>query len=60
LEIALSIIETPDSPHLVIVGNPGIGKTYFGNVLLLHLARHGSTVVYESEKAKCRYLFPAD
>jgi hypothetical protein len=45
---------------LVILGNPGIGKTYFGYVLLLHFARLGSTVVYESGKAKCRYLFSAD
>jgi hypothetical protein len=31
----------------------GIGKTYFGYVLLLHYARLGSTVVYiESGKAK--------
>ena len=60
LATALSIIETPGTPHLVILGNPGIGKTYFGYVLLLHLARLGSTVVYESGKAKCRYLFSAD
>jgi hypothetical protein len=45
---------------LVILGNPGIGKTYFGYVLLLHLARIGSTVVYESGKANRRYLFSAD
>ena len=57
LATALSIIETPGTPHLVILGNPGIGKTYFGYVLLLYLARLGSTVVYESGKAKCRYLF---
>jgi hypothetical protein len=60
LATALSIIETPGTPHLVILGNPGIGKTYFGYVILLYLARLGSTVVYESGKAKCRYLFSAD
>ncbi|KAI8894042.1 hypothetical protein BC833DRAFT_531060 [Globomyces pollinis-pini] len=60
LATALSIIETPDSPHLVILGNLGIGKTYFGYVLLLHLARSGATVVYESGKAEKQYLFSAD
>lgn len=56
----MSIIETSGTPHLVIFGNPGIGKTYFGYVLLLHLARSGATVVYESGKADQRYLFSAD
>ncbi|KAJ3254311.1 hypothetical protein HK103_007282 [Boothiomyces macroporosus] len=57
LHDALSIIETHEYPHLVILGNPGIGKTYFGYVLLLELARSGATVVYQSGKAECRYLF---
>jgi hypothetical protein len=48
LETALSIIQQPRTPHLVILGNPGIGQTYFGYVLLLHLARSDATVVYES------------
>lgn len=60
LETALSIIETPGTPHLVILGNPGIGKTYFGYVFLLHLARSDATVVYESGKSEKRYLFSSD
>ena len=60
LATALSIIETPGTPHLVILGNPGIGKTYFGYVILLHLARSGATVVYESGKERCRYLFTSE
>ena len=44
-------------PHLVILGNPGIGKTFFGYVILLHLARAGATVVYESGILHKRFLF---
>jgi hypothetical protein len=49
-----------ETPHLVILGNPGIGKTFFGYVILLHLARTGATVVYESGGSKKRYLFSRD
>jgi hypothetical protein len=48
LEIALSIVEYVETRHLIILGNPGIGKTYFGYFLLLHLARSGATVIYET------------
>nr|BAP69156.1 RxLR effector candidate protein [Hyaloperonospora arabidopsidis Emoy2] len=34
--------------QLVILGNPGIGKTFFGFLILLYLARDGKTVVYEN------------
>ena len=44
-------------PHLVILGNPGIGKIFFGYVILLHLARAGATVVYESGILQKRFLF---
>uniref|UniRef100_K3WQS3 Crinkler effector protein N-terminal domain-containing protein n=1 Tax=Globisporangium ultimum (strain ATCC 200006 / CBS 805.95 / DAOM BR144) TaxID=431595 RepID=K3WQS3_GLOUD len=44
----LELVETEESPHLAILGNPSIGKTYFGYVLLHHLAHQGTTVVYES------------
>eukprot|EP00842_Homolaphlyctis_polyrhiza_P001295 jgi/Hompol1/2166/HPOL_005862-RA len=60
LETALAIVDNSKSPHLVILGNPGIGKTYFGYVLLLHLARSNATVVYQSGKEGQRYLFSAD
>eukprot|EP00644_Phytophthora_capsici_P011907 jgi/Phyca11/106457/e_gw1.12.537.1 len=46
-----------ETPNLVILGNPGIGKTYFGYLLLLFLARLGKTVVYESRRTKRRFLF---
>ncbi|CAK4542770.1 unnamed protein product [Aphanomyces euteiches] len=48
--------EKMNSPHLVILGNPGIGKTFFGFVILLLLAREGATVVYESGVLKQRFL----
>ncbi|KAJ3307751.1 hypothetical protein HDV04_002613 [Boothiomyces sp. JEL0838] len=57
LEIALSILQCDDTRHLIILGNPGIGKTYFGYFLLLHLARSGATVVYERGATKTRILF---
>lgn len=46
---------------MIILGNPGIGKTYFGYFLLLHLARSGATVLYESFIQKeWLYLFTPD
>ncbi|EGF81375.1 hypothetical protein BATDEDRAFT_23764 [Batrachochytrium dendrobatidis JAM81] len=56
LEKSLSIVQSADICHLIILGNPGIGKTYFGYFLLLHLARSGATVVYESGADQKRYL----
>lgn len=41
---------------MVILGNPGIGKTYFGYFLLLFLAHSGATVIYESYLQK-EYLY---
>jgi hypothetical protein len=45
---------------LIILGNPGIGKTYFGYFLLLQLARSGATVVYENALEGSLYLFSPD
>ncbi|KAG9412998.1 hypothetical protein AC1031_016018 [Aphanomyces cochlioides] len=47
--------EKMNTPHLVILGNPGIGKTFFGFLILL-LVREGATVVYESGVLKQRFL----
>ncbi|KAJ3095801.1 hypothetical protein HDU96_001034, partial [Phlyctochytrium bullatum] len=47
-QTSLAIVQSADIQHLIILGNPGIGKTYFGYFLLLQLARSGATVVYES------------
>lgn len=44
----------------MVLGNPGIGKTFFGYVLLLYLARMGATVVYESGLSQKRFLFSRD
>ena len=61
LETTLSIIEFAETRNLIILGNPGIGKTYFGYFLLLHLARSGATVIYESHLQKeWLYLFTPD
>ncbi|KAG6971495.1 hypothetical protein JG687_00001988 [Phytophthora cactorum] len=49
-----------NTTHLVILGNPGIGKRFFGYVILLHLARVGATVVYESGGSNKRFLFSRD
>eukprot|EP00644_Phytophthora_capsici_P018321 jgi/Phyca11/131976/e_gw1.125.17.1 len=48
--------EVKKATNLVIDGNSGIGKTYFGYVMLLYLARLGETVVYESYGTKKRVL----
>jgi hypothetical protein len=57
-QTSLSIVQSADIRHLIILGNPGIGKTYFGYFLLLQLARSGATVVYESATLKgFLYLF---
>ncbi|RKP20608.1 hypothetical protein ROZALSC1DRAFT_19110 [Rozella allomycis CSF55] len=57
LEKCLEIIAEPTTPHLVILGNPGIGKTYFGYFLLHYFAKNNHTVVYERGKSNERYLF---
>lgn len=57
LDTCLQIIEIPKTPHLVILGSPDISKRFFGYVLLLHLARLGTTVICERGKDKKRYLF---
>lgn len=48
LKESLSIVESLETRHLIILGNPGIGKTYFGYYYLLSLARSGETVIYEN------------
>ncbi|EGZ07427.1 hypothetical protein PHYSODRAFT_340517 [Phytophthora sojae] len=45
--------------HLVMLGNPGIGKTFFGYVLLLEFARTHKTVVYQNTEDE-RILFSPD
>jgi hypothetical protein len=58
LKTTLSILESVKTRHLIILGNPGIGKTYFGYFLLLHFARSGATVIYETFlERKFMYLF---
>ncbi|KAF0704839.1 hypothetical protein AaE_014734 [Aphanomyces astaci] len=59
-KLCWEIIHDPKSPHLVILGNPGIGKTFFGFFILLQLARENKTVVYESGMWMCRYLLSGD
>eukprot|EP00644_Phytophthora_capsici_P018323 jgi/Phyca11/131973/e_gw1.125.9.1 len=61
-QVCLKMIndEAMNTPHLVILGNPGIGKTYFGYVILWLLARSGNTVVYESRVCHRRFLFSQD
>jgi hypothetical protein len=60
LDMCLKTDENPKTPHLIILGNPGIGKTFFGYYLLVHLARQGATVIYESENRNRRCLLSPD
>jgi len=61
LKISLDIVNSANTPNLIILGTPGIGKTYFGYFILLHLARLGATVIYESALQKeYMYLFTPD
>ncbi|ETV67029.1 hypothetical protein H257_16607 [Aphanomyces astaci] len=48
------------TPHVVIVGSLGIGKTFFGYLVLLRLAKAGKTVVYENGVTNTRILFSRD
>ena len=46
---------------VVILGTPGIGKTYFGYLVLFYFAHAGATVVYEiSEDKWTRTLISGD
>ncbi|RIA84995.1 hypothetical protein C1645_831457 [Glomus cerebriforme] len=40
------IIERTGTRHFIIIGNPGIGKTFFGYYLLYKLAQQNKTVIY--------------
>eukprot|EP00158_Paraphelidium_tribonemae_P005208 Partr_v1_DN27225_c1_g1_i6_m38409 putative crinkler (CRN) family protein len=60
-QTSLSIVQSADIRHLIILGNPGIGKTFFGYFLLLQLARSGATVVYENAvEGSSLYLLSPD
>jgi hypothetical protein len=59
-QLSHSIVQTPNTRHLIILGNPGIGKTYFGYFLLLQLALSGATVVYENALEGTLYLLSPD
>uniref|UniRef100_A0AAV1TTM9 Crinkler effector protein N-terminal domain-containing protein n=1 Tax=Peronospora matthiolae TaxID=2874970 RepID=A0AAV1TTM9_9STRA len=55
--VCLDALERPVIRNLVILGNPGIGKTFFGYFILLYLARRTETVVYEAARGEDRFLF---
>uniref|UniRef100_K3WFF0 Uncharacterized protein n=1 Tax=Globisporangium ultimum (strain ATCC 200006 / CBS 805.95 / DAOM BR144) TaxID=431595 RepID=K3WFF0_GLOUD len=52
--------EEINTPHFILLGNPGIDKTFFGYVILHRLAREGVTVVYEGGGSRKRFLFSRD
>ncbi|EGZ14841.1 hypothetical protein PHYSODRAFT_301647 [Phytophthora sojae] len=62
LKMCMSTVddETKNLPHVVIHANWGIGKTFFGFVLLVYLAQNGAAVVYEDVLIGGRVLFTAD
>ncbi|POM62600.1 LOW QUALITY PROTEIN: Crinkler (CRN) family protein [Phytophthora palmivora] len=51
-----ALVSTYNTPHVVIFGNPGIGKTFFAYVILLYLARAGAT----NKGSRTRILFSHD
>uniref|UniRef100_A0AAV1TTW0 Crinkler effector protein N-terminal domain-containing protein n=1 Tax=Peronospora matthiolae TaxID=2874970 RepID=A0AAV1TTW0_9STRA len=55
--VCLGALKRPEIHNLVILGNPGIGKTFFGYFILLHLARRNETVVFEPARGEDRFLF---
>lgn len=56
LKLCLEVISQPKTPHLVIMGNPGVGLTYFGYFLLHRFARAAATVVYECSRSQTPIL----
>lgn len=55
--VCLSALDRPGVHNLAILGNPGIGKTFFRYLILLHLARCKTTVVYKPAGREDRFLF---
>jgi hypothetical protein len=60
LPLADKIFGLPECYHAIILGTPGIGKTYFGYYLLCILAQRGATVIYEDGPRQRRLLFSGD
>nr|BAP69148.1 RxLR effector candidate protein [Hyaloperonospora arabidopsidis Emoy2] len=62
-DICRSILDGKKGTYkrLIILGTPGIGKTYFCFLVLLFLAQDGATVIYESSEVEGeRTLFSGD
>jgi hypothetical protein len=51
LQHVLELTENKEKPNVVILGNPGIGKSYFGYLLVWYLVNQGITVVYENRSS---------
>lgn len=49
-----------NTPHVILHGNPGIGKIFFGYALLMYFARTNQTVVYERSGLLSSILFSND
>jgi hypothetical protein len=46
--------------RILVTGNPGIGKSWFGLYILYQLALSGTTVVWQRSRWGTRYLFKVD
>jgi hypothetical protein len=58
---ALKLTDTAEKPNVIILGNPGIGKTYFGYLLVWYLVNQRKTVVYENGSSlDVRFLITPD
>ncbi|GMF18706.1 unnamed protein product [Phytophthora lilii] len=55
----LALTQNQDEPNVIILGNPGIGKTFFAYLLLWNLVRQSNNVVYQDGRSAQWILFTA-
>lgn len=49
-----------ENKHVIVIGTPGIGKTFFGYAMLIHIVSTSGRVIYADCISDLSYVFSAD